>query len=139
MNAVDKDVAVRCLRLQELQILVTMLIARQKLMVLRRRRNVGAPALLNRRIKKSGECCALRVALLLLRNNGSAAAGLKFAQWWCSGFCQARALPRVTEWEQFRALNFLWLKKVMAKPVLVDLRNVPGGEPSRVRVSGDRV
>jgi hypothetical protein len=77
MNTVDKDVAIqkRCVRLQELQILATMLIARQKLMILRRRRNVGAPALLNRRIKKSGECCALRVAPLSLRNNGSAAAG----------------------------------------------------------------
>jgi UDPglucose 6-dehydrogenase len=40
------------------------------------------------------------------------------------GFCQAPAPPRVTEWEQFRALDFLQLKKVMAKPVLVDLRNI---------------
>jgi UDPglucose 6-dehydrogenase len=30
----------------------------------------------------------------------------------------------VTEWEQFRALNFDRLKTVMAQPVLVDLRNV---------------
>ena len=30
----------------------------------------------------------------------------------------------VTEWEQFRALDFVRLKKVMAKSVLVDLRNV---------------
>jgi UDPglucose 6-dehydrogenase len=30
----------------------------------------------------------------------------------------------VTEWEQFRALDFERLKKVMAQPVLVDLRNV---------------
>jgi UDPglucose 6-dehydrogenase len=30
----------------------------------------------------------------------------------------------VTEWEQFRALDFDRLKKVMAKPVMVDLRNV---------------
>ena len=30
----------------------------------------------------------------------------------------------VTEWEEFRALDFDRLKKVMAKPVLVDLRNV---------------
>jgi UDPglucose 6-dehydrogenase len=30
----------------------------------------------------------------------------------------------VTEWEQFRALDFERLKTVMAQPVLVDLRNV---------------
>jgi UDPglucose 6-dehydrogenase len=30
----------------------------------------------------------------------------------------------VTEWEQFRALDFARLKKVMERPVLVDLRNV---------------
>jgi UDPglucose 6-dehydrogenase len=36
----------------------------------------------------------------------------------------ASALVIVTEWEQFRALDFARLKKVMVKPVLVDLRNV---------------
>ncbi len=36
----------------------------------------------------------------------------------------ASALVIVTEWEQFRALDFARLKGVMAKPVLVDLRNV---------------
>ena len=36
----------------------------------------------------------------------------------------ADALVIVTEWEQFRALDFDRLKKAMAKPVLVDLRNV---------------
>ena len=30
----------------------------------------------------------------------------------------------VTEWEQFRALDFDRLKGLMARPVLVDLRNV---------------
>jgi UDPglucose 6-dehydrogenase len=30
----------------------------------------------------------------------------------------------VTEWEQFRALDFDRLKQVMARPVLIDLRNV---------------
>ncbi len=30
----------------------------------------------------------------------------------------------VTEWEQFRALDFARLKKGMAQAVLVDLRNV---------------
>ena len=30
----------------------------------------------------------------------------------------------VTEWEQFRALDFDRLKKVMAAPVLIDLKNV---------------
>ncbi|HVV79382.1 MAG TPA: UDP-glucose/GDP-mannose dehydrogenase family protein [Pseudolabrys sp.] len=36
----------------------------------------------------------------------------------------ASALVIVTEWEQFRALDFARLKKDMAEPVLVDLRNV---------------
>ena len=36
----------------------------------------------------------------------------------------ASALVIVTEWEQFRALDFGRLKRVMVRPVLVDLRNV---------------
>jgi UDPglucose 6-dehydrogenase len=36
----------------------------------------------------------------------------------------ASALVIVTEWEQFRALDFDRLKTVMTQPVLVDLRNV---------------
>ena len=36
----------------------------------------------------------------------------------------ASALVIVTEWEEFRALDFARLKSVMAKPLLVDLRNV---------------
>jgi UDPglucose 6-dehydrogenase len=36
----------------------------------------------------------------------------------------ASALAIVTEWEQFRALDFARLKQVMAHPLLVDLRNV---------------
>jgi UDPglucose 6-dehydrogenase len=36
----------------------------------------------------------------------------------------ASALVIVTEWEQFRALDFERLKGVMEKPVLVDLRNI---------------
>jgi UDPglucose 6-dehydrogenase len=36
----------------------------------------------------------------------------------------AAAIAIVTEWEQFRALDFDRLKKVMETPVLVDLRNV---------------
>jgi UDPglucose 6-dehydrogenase len=36
----------------------------------------------------------------------------------------ASALVIVTEWEQFRALDFARLKKDMAAPVLIDLRNV---------------
>jgi len=47
-------------------------------------------------------------------------------------FCQdayacaegASALVIVTEWEQFRALDFARLKGVMERPVLVDLRNI---------------
>ena len=36
----------------------------------------------------------------------------------------ASALVIVTEWEQFRALDFARLKGVMTRPVLVDLRNI---------------
>jgi UDPglucose 6-dehydrogenase len=36
----------------------------------------------------------------------------------------ASALVIVTEWEQFRALDFARLKRVMERPVLVDLRNI---------------
>jgi len=36
----------------------------------------------------------------------------------------AAALVIVTEWEQFRALDFDRLKTLMARPVLVDLRNI---------------
>jgi UDPglucose 6-dehydrogenase len=36
----------------------------------------------------------------------------------------ASALVIVTEWEQFRALDFDRLKTIMEKPILVDLRNV---------------
>jgi UDPglucose 6-dehydrogenase len=37
---------------------------------------------------------------------------------------KADALVIVTEWEQFRALDFSRLKKEMAQPVIVDLRNI---------------
>jgi UDPglucose 6-dehydrogenase len=36
----------------------------------------------------------------------------------------ASALVIVTEWEQFRALDFARLKTVMERPVLIDLRNI---------------
>jgi UDPglucose 6-dehydrogenase len=36
----------------------------------------------------------------------------------------AHAVVLVTEWEQFRALDFGRLKAVMASPVFVDLKNV---------------
>ncbi len=36
----------------------------------------------------------------------------------------AHALVLITEWEQFRALDLARLKQVMAKPVLIDLRNI---------------
>jgi UDPglucose 6-dehydrogenase len=46
----------------------------------------------------------------------------------------ADALVIVTEWEQFRALDFERLKAVMKQLVLVDLRNVyrPGESGERV-------
>jgi UDPglucose 6-dehydrogenase len=34
------------------------------------------------------------------------------------------ALVIVTEWEQFRALNLTRLKRIMARPIVVDLRNI---------------
>ena len=37
---------------------------------------------------------------------------------------KADALVIVTEWEQFRALDLTRLKKEMAQPVIVDLRNI---------------
>jgi UDPglucose 6-dehydrogenase len=40
----------------------------------------------------------------------------------------AAALVIVTEWEQFRALDFARLKSVMARPVLIDLRNIYSAE-----------
>ena len=36
----------------------------------------------------------------------------------------ANALVIVTEWEQFRALDFAQLKKIMSQPIVVDLRNI---------------
>jgi UDPglucose 6-dehydrogenase len=36
----------------------------------------------------------------------------------------ASALVIVTEWEQFRALNFERLRAVMTRPVLIDLRSI---------------
>ena len=44
-----------------------------------------------------------------------------------SAYCCAEgadALVIVTEWEQFRALDLAYLKDIMARPVVVDLRNV---------------
>ncbi len=49
----------------------------------------------------------------------------------------AAALVIVTEWEQFRALDFARLKATMAQPVLVDLRNIyqrRGSRPPRLRL-----
>src|SRR6185437_6605995 len=60
--------------------------------------------------------------------------GMEQAKAYVSGvtFCKdayhcaqgASALVIVTEWEQFRALDFARLKETMEQPVLVDLRNV---------------
>jgi UDPglucose 6-dehydrogenase len=36
----------------------------------------------------------------------------------------ADAIVIVTEWDEFRALDFRRLKSIMAKPVIVDLRNI---------------
>ncbi len=45
----------------------------------------------------------------------------------------AEALVIVTEWDMFRALDFLRLAKVMAAKTIVDLRNVYSGEDVRRR------
>ena len=37
---------------------------------------------------------------------------------------EASAIALVTEWDQFRALDFARLKSAVATPLLVDLRNV---------------
>ena len=44
------------------------------------------------------------------------------------------ALVVVTEWNQFRSLDFVRLKDVMRKPAIVDLRNIY--EPAAVRAAG---
>jgi UDP-glucose/GDP-mannose dehydrogenase family, UDP binding domain len=36
----------------------------------------------------------------------------------------ADAMVIATEWEQFRALDFSRLKRIMTQPVIVDLRNI---------------
>src|SRR5262245_34463881 len=46
----------------------------------------------------------------------------------------AHALVIVTEWEQFRALDLARLKKVMASPVIVDLKNIY--QPDDVKEAG---
>ena len=46
----------------------------------------------------------------------------------------ADALVIVTEWEQFRALDFDRLKQVMKEPVMVDLRNIY--RPDEMRSQG---
>ena len=50
----------------------------------------------------------------------------------------AAALVIVTEWEQFRALDFDRLKAIMAQPVLVDLRNIYRPDEMRAAVSFTR-
>ncbi len=47
---------------------------------------------------------------------------------------QASALVIVTEWNAFRSLDLDRLKKVMASPVLIDLRNIY--KPEQVRAAG---
>lgn len=51
-------------------------------------------------------------------------AGVKFARGPYACAEGADALVIVTEWEQFRALDFRRLKRLMARPVMIDLRNL---------------
>ena len=48
----------------------------------------------------------------------------------------ASALIIVTEWEQFRALDFVQMKKIMTQPIVVDLRNIY--EPDEIEKQGFR-
>ena len=48
----------------------------------------------------------------------------------------ADALVLITEWNEFRNLDFAKLKSVMRRPILIDLRNVY--EPGRVTQFGFR-
>ena len=41
-----------------------------------------------------------------------------------TGFRLSDALVIVTEWEKFRALDLARLKRTMANPVIIDLRNI---------------
>jgi UDPglucose 6-dehydrogenase len=47
---------------------------------------------------------------------------------------RAHAVAIVTEWEQFRALDLKRLKKVMASPIIIDLRNIY--HPEQLRKAG---
>jgi UDPglucose 6-dehydrogenase len=51
-------------------------------------------------------------------------AGIEFCDGPYACAKDADALVIVTEWEQFRALDFTRLKAAMKEPVVVDLRNV---------------
>jgi UDPglucose 6-dehydrogenase len=52
----------------------------------------------------------------------------------------AHALAIVTEWEQFRALDLNRLKKVMASPIIVDLRNIyPSEELTKAGFTYDSI
>ena len=46
----------------------------------------------------------------------------------------AAAIALVTEWDQFRALDFARLKTLVNEPLLVDLRNVY--DPAEMRAAG---
>jgi UDPglucose 6-dehydrogenase len=46
----------------------------------------------------------------------------------------ADALVLATEWNQFRSLDFVKMKELLAKPVMIDLRNIYG--PERMRELG---
>jgi UDPglucose 6-dehydrogenase len=46
----------------------------------------------------------------------------------------ADALVIATEWNEFRALNLVRVKKLLRKPVVIDLRNVY--DPQRMRTEG---
>src|ERR1700688_1377497 len=50
--------------------------------------------------------------------------GIAYADSACACAEGADALVIVTEWEQFRALDLARLKAIMARPVVVDLRNI---------------
>jgi UDPglucose 6-dehydrogenase len=46
----------------------------------------------------------------------------------------ADVLVLMTEWNQFRSLDFSKMKKLMGRPIVIDLRNIYG--PARMRELG---
>ena len=87
------------------------------------------------RLRQAGQrVTAARVAIMQTVREGDHLDGVVFGKdaYDCAAGCDA--LVVVTEWNEFRALDFGRLEKAMRGRVLVDLRNVY--EPKEVRELG---